>query len=245
MNVHRTSLGAVALVATLFAAGCPAEKHDAKPEANTAAPTPTPTPAPAPTPSATATAAATAAADDTTPPPDPPADENEAAVSAKPPSPHHTWVAGYWHWLNRKYTWHPGYWEDQQGFATSAPPAIIVEHPGLAPKGAFTWLPGYHHWDGKAWQWAPGHWAAHRAGFTYTHPTYVSDKGHWVRQGWGWEKEDAAFTKAHAAPNWEKHGEVWVHKTEVTEFVKRGEKEGWYKKVETKVEEHKPEPLKH
>jgi hypothetical protein len=241
VNVHRTSVGVVALVVSLLTAGCPAEKPESKPEATTAAAAPTPTPAPAPTPTATATATAA----EETAPPDPPADENETAAMGKAPSPHHTWVHGYWHWLNHKYTWHPGYWEDQQAFATSAPPVIVVEHPGLAPKGAFSWLPGYHHWNGKEWIWAPGHWAPKRTGFVYTHPVYVSEKGHWVRQGWGWEKEDAAWTKAHPTANWERHGEVWVHKTEVTEFVKRGEKEGWYKKVETKIEEKKPEPLKH
>jgi hypothetical protein len=245
VNVHRTALGAVAVVASLLTAGCPEEKHEGKPEANTAAaPAPTPTPAPAPTPSATATAAATAAADDTTPPPDPPADQNEAATEGKPPSPHHVWVGGYWHWLNHKYTWAPGYWEDQQGFATAAPPALIVEHAGLAPKGNFSWLPGYHHWNGKEYAWAPGHWAAPRTGFAYAHPTYVSEKGHWVRQGLGWEKEDAAFTKAHPAASWEKHGEIWVQKTEAAEFVKRAEKEGWGKPA-GHPEPGKPEPMKH
>jgi hypothetical protein len=29
---------------------------------------------------------------------------------------------------------------------------------------------------------------------------------------------------------WERHGDVWVHKTDVVEYVKRGEREGWYKK---------------
>ncbi len=49
-----------------------------------------------------------------------------------------------------------------------------------------------------------------------------------MRGGYGWEKEDAAWKKRYTG--WAAHGELYVHKKDETEYVKRGEHEGWYKK---------------
>ena len=159
----------------------------------------------------------------------PPADKVE--TEGKAPSPTHTWVHGYWHWAGKESTpGLPGYWEDANAFATVAPPALRVEHtPGMAPGAGYSFLPGYWHWGGKAYSWAPGHWGVKREGFAYTQPHIIEEKGHWVRQGFGWEREDAAWKKRYPVANWEKHGEVYVHKAAVAEFVKRGEHEGWAK----------------
>jgi hypothetical protein len=227
-SVCRTVLVAVAAAAALGTTGCPAEeKHDKK-EATNATAVPVPAPTPAPTAAATAAPTATTeAAVADAPAPVPPADKVE--VEGKAPSAHHTWVHGYWHWDGHAYAWQPGAWEDETAFATTAPPALRVERPGVAPGAGYSFLPGYWHYTGKEYAWAPGHWSLARAGYAYTHPTYQNVGGHYVRQGFGWEKEDATWKKRYGT-GWEKQGEVYVHKTEVTEFVKRGEKEGWARK---------------
>ena len=181
--------------------------------------TPAPTPA-APPPTAEA-------ANDTTPLPAPPAEKTE--TMGKAPSPHHSWVHGFWYWDGRAYAWHAGYWDDDASFATVAPPALKVERAYVAPGAAFIYLPGYWHWAGKEYLWAPGHWAMKREGFAYTHPSYVEEKGHWMRRGFGWEKEDAAFKKRYDK-GWDRQGEIWVRHAELADFVKRGEREGWLRK---------------
>lgn len=227
MNLHRCVLGGVAIAVSLAAAGCPSnEKPEHKEESKTVAaaqPTAAPTPAPTPAPTADQAAAAPAAAD-TTPLPAPPAEKVE--TMGTPPSPHHTWVHGYWHWAGKEYTWHAGYWEDQNAAPTMAPPALRVEHPGMAPGANYFYAPGYWHWTGKEYAWAPGHWTVKRDGYVYVHPTYVEEKGKWVRHGYGFEKQDDAVKKKYAT-GWDHHGEVLVHHPESAEFVKRGEKEGW------------------
>lgn len=233
MNIHRSVLGAVAVALSLAATACPAEKHEAKEETKATA-APAPTPAPTPTPTAAASTAPTAAAADapapadTTPLPAPPADKVE--TEGKPPSPHHAWVHGFWHWVGKEYVWHAGYWEDTTAVATLAPPALRVEHPGVAPNASYFWAPGYWHWTGKEYAWAPGHWTVKRAGYAYVHPTYVEEKGKWVRRGFGYEKEDDAWKKQHPVAEWEQHGDLWVHKKEAADLQKRGHQEGWLHK---------------
>ena len=147
----------------------------------------------------------------------------------KAPSPHHTWVHGFYHWEGGKYAWHPGYWEDEAAFATVAPPPLRVERPGIAPGAGYFYAPGYWHWTAKEYAWAPGHWTVKRDGYAYTHPAYVEDKGHWVRRGFGFEKEDAAWKKRYEPTQWERHGEIYVHKAAVAEYDRRGAAEGWHK----------------
>jgi hypothetical protein len=226
VHIHRSVIGAVAVATLLGLTGCPAEeKPHAKEETKaTAAPQPT-APAPTPAPTAAPTAADTAAAAlDTKPLPAPPADQVE--TMGKAPSTHHTWVNGYWHWGGHEYAWHPGYWEDETSFATAAPPPLRVERPYVSPGAGYFFAPGYWHWSGKEYAWAPGHWTVKREGFAYVHPTYREEKGHWVRAGLGWEKENDAWKKRYAT-GWDHHGEVWVHHDAAAEFVKRGEREGW------------------
>ncbi len=147
-------------------------------------------------------------------------------VQGPAPSPKHTWVAGYWHWAHGKYAWFPGYWQDPNLAAPSAPPALRVEVPGIAPSANHFYAPGYWRWGGREWGWAPGHWALRRAGFAYTHPYYENVGGRFLRRGYGWERQDAAWHARYGG--WEHpHGDVYIHHAEVGEWNRRGEREGW------------------
>ncbi len=106
------------------------------------------------------------------------------------------------------------------------------EHAGPQPGAEEAYLPGYWHWVGKAYVWAPGRWAKKREGMRYTQPTYLEEKGQWVRHGLGWEKESVAWEQRYAG--WEGVGDIYVPEKDVEAFEKRGEHEGWRKAVPRK-----------
>jgi hypothetical protein len=160
---------------------------------------------------------------DNKPLPTPPAEKTEEMGVA--PSPHHSWVRGYWYWHNREYSWHPGYWADYDAPVTVAPPALRYEAPGVSPGAAYFWAPGYWRWVGTSYLWAPGHWAFRRDGWAYTHPYWERVGGRWYRRGWGWERRDAAWE--HRYGGWRVHGDVWVHTRHSGDFERRGHVEGW------------------
>ena len=223
MNLSR-SVGIAVVVAagTLSALGC--KKHRKTDEDTTqdqepaAAAAPADTGATAAAPAATGTAEAAPVAV-----PEPPADQAETQGVA--PSPHHSWVHGYWHWAGGRYVWQAGYWGDNEVATTVAPPPLRTEVVTAAPGAAYFYAPGYWRWGGTSYLWAPGHWARRRDGYVYTHPYWESVNGRWYRRGWGWERHDAAWDRRYVG--WEHRGDVWVHRGYVHEWDHRWDHEHW------------------
>lgn len=68
-----------------------------------------------------------------------------------------------------------------------APPAAIIERPGLPPERGFVWVAGYQRWDGGRYVWVPGRWERPphpharwvAARWVYRHGTWRMIEGHW------------------------------------------------------------------
>ncbi len=66
------------------------------------------------------------------PPPAPMREDRPA-----PPTPHATWIAGYWHWNGMQYAWIPGHWEAPPPGASWLAPKVST-----TPDGRFVYEPG-------------------------------------------------------------------------------------------------------
>ena len=159
----------------------------------------------------------------TTPEPAPPADQQE--VTGPAPSPHHTWVQGYWYWHGGRHLWYAGHWDDSEAAPTQAPPPLRYEAAGVAPAADYFYAPGYWRWGGSNYLWAPGHWAVRREGFAYAQPYWTFRGGRYYRAGWGYQRRDAAWNARFGG--WRTHGDVYIHPRYFNAYQQRGRVEGW------------------
>jgi hypothetical protein len=214
LKLNRTALVVVGFL--LVAPGCKRSASSSA-EDNGDQPTPADTAQAPPTPPPNAEPASTAAE------PAPPTEKHEEPGVA--PSPHHRWVEGYWYWRGGQHLWYGGHWDDADAAPTQAPPALRYEAPGASPGAAYFYAPGYWRWAGSQYAWAPGHWANRRDGYGYAHPYWTYRGGRYYRDGWGYQRRDAAWTARYGG--WRAHGDVYVHPRYYNHYVERGRTEGW------------------
>ena len=160
--------------------------------------------------------------------PEPPIDIVE--VAGKPPSIHHVWLPGHWHYdfpLSASTSGREGIWLGQDaGYPAAGPDPERFEVVGRAPGADWFWAPGFWRWDGHNYDWGYGHWLKKREGYEWVHPFYEQINGKWESRGWGWEHKDKEWDKHHEG--WDHHGgEVWAHP-------------GYFKDREKYVKEHTP-----
>jgi hypothetical protein len=70
-------------------------------------------------------------------------------------------------------------------FVLAAPPAVIVETRGVAPRAGYVWIDGYWNWIGGQHVWVRGHWGAGRRGYVWVPHEWVQGERGWqLREGY-------------------------------------------------------------
>ena len=71
--------------------------------------------------------------------------------------------------------------------AQSAPPVVLLEHPGRPPATGYLWIAGYWNWGGARYDWVPGRWVAPRPGHVWVSHAWLRDGEGWRQEGGRWE----------------------------------------------------------